>query len=729
MTAFVVRGRTTPSNEVLTSIEQIYLVDQTPTTPVVGVGTGTLLLIGEFEDGPFNTPTEVYGEENESSTFGGFGYTYGDSLYQNPCSRIHLGEHWNGNGFLKGKYLKPNRKIICRVDTSVGDARFTLAASLKSNAAPFELTNGQTLAVTTDTGGPASSTAISAAVATKTGGVLAEPVALVGGERIGLTIDSLAEITITFQATDTTRVAVANRVNSFVGYTAMTVTGSNELETVGLVAGTSGSVTFRDIDAGTLAILSLNSTPATGTGNVADVSAVTATEAKTIIDNAALNAINAYAVISPNNEIVVYRSGSAAGTINMSAGTMATAMGFTTGTTITGNVGDADIIAAGTRIQNSGGDEWVVMRSIAIDAGTASVPSTGFYDVEVRPAIDDGSATSAIAGTVTIVVDYPSNRFVEVTNPSNLSAALSESTIDSLYSAAFDSTIAVDQISRIANFSLSARRSAAVVRAGRLNAQTASDEGNFGRVFHTRAPFGYTSSQAIADVANYRIDRVFYTHPGMRITVPEIASIGTAGGTGFTDDGVITIGSDGPLAFINSYLNPEENAGQDTGQLGFVVGLEEISGYAPTKALYTAYKAAGICAPRVNRVNNIVFQSEVTTELLPGRTTQKRRKMSDFIQDSLANLLLPESKKLMTDSREAAIDANFDNFLGGLLSLNQPDNQRIADYSITNTTSENPDLQALGISTRVTEVRLLSSNDTFLVQTEIGEGVVITREV
>ena len=726
MSAFIRRGRETPGVEELTAIEQIFIVDQTPQTPVVGSGTGALLLVGEFEDGPFDTPTEVFGEENERSQFGGFGYQYGDLLYQNPCARIHLGEFWNGNGFLKGKFLRPNRKFICRVDTSVGEVRFTLAASLRANEGPYDLEPGDQLSITTDTG-TASTTAVAATAAQKDAVGAVYPNAITGGERFGITIDALAETVVTLQPGDNTLANTIIRVNAALGYAAAS-DNAGQLRITGIKRGTDGNVTLRDIDTGTLAEIGMNATPAAGTGNVANVDAVTPSEVATLTNVGAITAINGAAVVS-DNRTVFYRSGSATGTISIAAGSMATALGLTTGTTITANVGDADSISAGTRVRNAGGDEWVTMVTTAIPEGTASAPSNGTYDVKVRPATDDGSATQALAGTVTTVVDFPSNRFIEVNNPTNLSAALTEPQIDALYQNAFDATLDVTLVTVETNHSLCARRSESVVRAGRLNAQTASQEGNFGRKFHTRAPFGYSSAQAIADVANYRRDRVFYTYTGFTATIPEIQTLGVAGGTGFTADGSITIGADGPLAYINSVLRPEQNPGIDTGLLGFITGIETIAGLSPTISLYTAFKAAGICAPRRARNGNFVFQSEVTAELTSGRTTQKRRKMADFLQDSIADLLLPDSKRLMTDARSASIDSNIDEFLTGLRSLDQPDLQRIADFSVTNTTAENPDLQARGISVRIVQVRMLASNDTFLVQTEIGEGVVITREV
>lgn len=209
--------------------------------------------------------------------------------------------------------------------------------------------------------------------------------------------------------------------------------------------------------------------------------------------------------------------------------------------------------------------------------------------------------------------------------------------------------------------------------------------------------------------------------------VTEIAAQGAAGGTGFTADGIIDIGADGPLAYINCVLNPEENPGQNTGLLTFLSGLED-TGEAGTIALYKALKAAGISAPRVDQQGNLVYQSEVTTSSIDGRKTQKRRKMADYIQDTLAEIGVPFSKKLATDSRRSGMTAAIDQFLRGLLSEEAPDNQRIGDYSVEETTDQYEGYEALGVFVWRIQVRMLSSFDTIVFDTEIGESVVVVDE-
>jgi hypothetical protein len=729
MTAFTRRGTTLPSNAELTAIEQLFEVDRTPTTPTTGIGTGTMLLVGEFEDGAFNTPTQVFGATDEATKFGGFGFTYGSLIHQNPCARLHLTENWNGNGFLKGKNLQPAQKVICRVDTSTGQVRFTLAAALRSSAAPFSLANGDQLSVTTDTGGPASSTAVIATVATVAGAGFAGTSGYAGGEQIGIQVDSLPEVIVSFQVGDQTPAQVVARINSFMGYTAAAVNGA-EVDIVSIQLGSGASVTLRDLTTGALAAIGhVAGTTSPVGNNVANAAAVTAAEAANLINAAAITAVDGVAVVdAATQEVIVYRSGSASGTILIAdvAGAMATDMGFTTGTTITANIGAAFPIPAGTRVRNSGGAEWVTMVTLSIPEGTASIPNDGTVDVKIRPATDDGTGTSEVAGNITVLVDAPASRYVEVTNPANVSAALTEPQMDSAYVTALVATESPTAISRFTTAMITARRSEAVVRQGRLTAQNASNEANYGRVYYTRSHLGSTSAAAILDVANWRSDHVAYSWLGWKQSIPEIAAVGLAGGTGFTADGVITIGADGPLAYLSTRLNPEENLGQDpNGLLDFLSGLEDTTEVL-NRALYTALKAAGIMNPRIDQQGTLCYQSDVTTDLTPGRKTLKRRRMSFFIQDSLAAVGVRYSKKLATDARRAGYTADLDSFLSGLLSANAPENQRIGDYIVEDVSDNNPDQKALGIFTWEVQVQMLASLDTIVLDTQIGEGVNVT---
>jgi hypothetical protein len=600
MTAFVRRYLTTPTLAQLTEIEQVALVDQTPTTPVTGSGTGMLMLVGEFEDGPFNEPTEVLGEDDEAARFGGFGYTYGSLRYQNPCARVHNGEAWNGNAFLKGKFLRPPRKVVCRVDSSVGEVRFQPLASLRSAVGPYRLLVGQQLSFAPDGGGAVLTAAIAATAATRVG--IAFPGGgnlslFVGGEQMSITVDANPAVIVTFQAADQTALQVAARINGFLGYAAAVgILGNTGISLSGIVLGTSGSVTLANVGAGT-ALLAIGHTAGTtaGGGNVGNLNAVTATELAALID--ALAGVSAS--VDSTGAVIAYSPTVGTGSLLAAAGAMATATGFTTATTVTATTGAAVSIPAGTRVRNAGAVEWVSMQTINIPEGTSSVPNLAYYASPIRPGLDNGSIGAEVAGNITTLVDIPAGRMFSVTNVANVTAALSENTLDARYATAFASTVDPSSIAAKVNVSLCARaRRPPTCRASNNAIEAASNEGCQGRVFHARAAFGVPLATAQADRATLaagtgEADRVFFSYPGWRMRVPEIAEIeaGHRRRTGFTADGIITIGGDGPLAYINSSLNPEENPGQNTGLLSFLVDVERITGVFLNMAFYIAAKA------------------------------------------------------------------------------------------------------------------------------------------
>ena len=745
MAAFVRRFTSFPSIETLAEIEAVDIVDLPPPAPTTGVGSGTLCIFGEFEDGPFAAGgdasefratlknqgiVEAFGAEDLRDKFGGFGFTYSGVPSNNPCARKHLLELWNGNGFLKLKYLMPRRLVVARVDTSVGNVAFSPLAYVEGGAGPYALSVGHQLTITTDAGGPANSTAIAAVVATNSVGAFAAT-AFVGGETISIGIDNNPAINVVFSAADQTRAQVAARINQYLGYTAATDNAVG-ITIVGIVPGTAGKVVLADVTPGALLAIGKVAGTTNGTGNVANLNAVTATEVATIVNGTvALTAIDVNARVSANGRLRIVSTNVGVGTINVTSTAMSTAIGITpVATTVAAGVHAAGTIPAGTRVRTAGGAEWVTMQTLEVEEGTTAVPNPGPHVVKVRPATDNGTAAGASASTVVVIpaTDQPTFGELAVTNPAALTAALTEVQMDNAYIAAMNASIDLTKPSREANYTLSARRSDAIHASGLSNAVTASAEGHFGRKFIYGAPIGFTQSQAIADVALQRSDRLFYCWPGWRVRIPEIAERGLAGGEGFTADGVITVRGEGPLASLDCQLAPEENPGQQTGLIQSFFEVEPQS--TPLgQANYISLKANGICAPRVDRVSGSIYQSGVTSSLTAGLTTQARRKMADFIQDTLAERLVPFSKKLATQIRVDSITGVINQFLSDLLAENTPQLQRIAAFSVDAVSGNTPSLNARGIFVWVVRVQTLASLDAIVVQTEIGEGVVTVTEV
>lgn len=730
---FVRRFTEIPTIEVIRQIEGVVVVDLAPPEPATGAGSGAILLMGEFEDGYFATDAaakgsvEVYGSSDYAKKFGGFGYTYGLTPSQNPSARRHMQELWNGNGYLKGFKLRGQRLFVARVDTSVGTVAFDPKVSISSTTAgPWALTVGGQVTATTNTGGPASSTALAAVVATAAGAAAAFAT-IASGDTFGMRIDGGPQVNVTFGGADITQALVIARINSTLGFTSA-VANTTQADIRGIVAGTSGTVELIEVTAGVLAKIGHAAGVTNGTGTVGNINAVTAAELVTILNaTAALTAINVRADVSPTGQLRVLHSVSAeASTLNITSTAMAVTLGLLTGTTKSLADNPAGTINAGTRVRASGtpGVEWVTMQTLDIPAG-----SVGPFPAKVRPAFDDGTAVGIAATLVNTVVDPSNVGPMSVNNAGALTAALTEVQMDNAYIAALEATLTADGSARDANYLLIARRSDTVVREGRANALKATQCGLYARKFITGDPLGATIAQGIVNVAQFRSDRVFYTTKGLKVRIPGIAQVGTAGGLGFTADGVITVRPDGPLTTICAVRPPEENPGQQT---NLIDDFFEVDGFGETLPVeaYIAYKAAGISCPILDRDVGTVFESGVTSSLESGRTTMARRKMADFIQDTATVVFKPYVKRLNKQSMRDKARGVWEQFLAGLKSEGNPELARIENFDVDDSANagNTPTNLALGMYWLKTVVRTLSSMDNIVVQTEVGENAVISTD-
>jgi hypothetical protein len=725
MSGFVRRFTSLPTLATLLAIEGTSIIDLVPPDPVVGEGSGTVLLMGEFEDGFFATEeeakgaVEVFGSEDFKTKFGSFGYTYGGVVANHPSARKHLTECWNGNGFLKAFKLKASRLLVSRVDTSVGTVSFDVLASILGGAGPFQLAPGQTLSVTTDTGGPGASAALTAVVATVAGAGAAFATIL-SGDTFGIKIDGGPQVNVTFSGADITQALALAKINATLGF-ASAVVNATEIDLRGIKRGTGGSVQLIEVTAGVLAKIGHTVGTTAGVSNIAaDIDAVTAAEVVTFVNaQAAITALNARADLNSEGRLRLLNSTTvAASSILVTAGAMATALGLSPiGVAVlrSGHLGGT--IPAGTRLRASGtpGLEWVTMQTLDVPAASLDP-----IIVKVRPGLDDGTHAGIGAGLVDTIVDQVQFSALDVNNLGALTVALTEAQLDNRYLDALNATLDEAGDCRDANFLLIARRSDAVVREGRANAIRATECGLKGRKFITGDLLGTTVAQSLIEVAKWRSDRVFYTTKGWKVQVPQIAERGLAGGVGFTADGIIVVRPDGPLTTICAILPPENNPGEATGLIDsfFEVATD---GEKLTIDTYIAWKRAGICAPRVDFDTGSEYQSGVTSSLKSGETTIARRKMADFIQDTLVVIQKPFVKKVATQQRRDLLRGRIDQFYGSLLGTT-PDQQRIDSFSVDDgpNAGNTGDVLALGAYFIRSSCRTLSSLDQIVHQTEIG---------
>jgi hypothetical protein len=727
-TGFIRRYAAPPTDAELTKIEGVVIIDRDPPGVINGVGAGTVCIVGEFENGPFNEPLEMAGGGDLVATFGSFGYTYDGVVASNPCARTRLAdaalvpEYWNGNGWIALANKRFARLIVVRVDTSIGEVTFTRQAWLSGvNDFTYDLEPAQTFIA--DIGAGNVTATFTAAVATIPSAAGVFPTTFTGGEQLVLNVEGTV-YTITFLAADQTQNQAIARVNLALGYAGFVNSGGGVTTFNGRIRGTAGSIAVvsQSVLVGTALGFAVAS--ASGTGNVANIDAVTVTEANTVI-SAAIPGVTIDRDADGNIRAI------ADTTLTIDATSTATAFGFPTGETATAAAGEDGVIPAGTRVRTGGLVEFVTMQDLAVTAGSA-----GPYTARIRHALDDGTGLSTGVATITSVPFPLALGAFSVTNLLPVNAALTEAQIDALYVLALDETKATDNVVRETNVIFSARQSNTLRSRLKTNAQEASDNGCFGRIAIIRPPLKTTRQQARSTTAQpgvgaYRSFGCVYAFPGAQTYVPQIALRGTAGGAGFTADGLIDTGLDSWVASLCSQLPPEENPGQATTFISGITGIE--AGNPDVRGMtlddYALFRKAGIAALRIDG-GDVFIQSGVTSVdsvTYPEKTRISTRRMSYFIQDSLAVRLISFSKKLSTETRRAEILGEVNGFMQALRSTNARDLARIDDYLIDAKSKNTPESLGRGIFWIVLKVRLLPSLDFIVLDVQAGEQVVISQ--
>jgi hypothetical protein len=746
-----------PGNSVLQQIEGVDILDRAPPAVINGVGSGTVNIVGEFENGPFGVTTEVTSATQLAAVFGGFGYTYSGIVGQNPCARQRYAdsaispEFWNGNGAVQLTGKRYSRLLVMRVDTSVGSVTFTRQANLLgASLFRYPLTTGQHLDVSID-GGAATVctfTGTPATVNSTSGETYAN---ITAGMQAVLGVDGLANFTVTFLGTDTTQAAVIARINQYAGFTMASADGGTKLTLTGIQGGTGGQV--RVVSGTALAAnggplnLAVATTP--GGGNVANIAAVAPSELNTVVHAAVATATVEQL---PSGQLRMYRAAfvPAADSIQVASTSTALAFGFPLGVTDAASTGNAGTIPAGTMVGVSAGNQYVTMQDIAVTAtainGVAQ-SGPGPYSVKIRPATDDGVTVHTTAAPTTVsVVNALTPVLLDsfaVSNPLTVNASLTESAIDAAYVAAITNTLNPDDVSYDINIQFSARQSNAVRAQLKVAMQTLGDGGGcgvLGRVACVRPPIGTLAAAAESSVAAPGVgatsyERIIYNYPDVTVSVPAIATIGVAGGTGFSATGIVSVGADSFCASVMSQLNPEENPGQLTAFTGAALALEPgANGGNPfTVQDYINFKAAGICACKFTS-GTLIFQSGVTSvnpSAYPALAPIHRRRMADYIQDSLATAADPYCKKLMTVARQQAATTMIRQWMISLVSPQNLNQQRIAGFFLDTKT---PNIApkggiaptALGIWRFLLLVTTLPSMDDLVADTQIGDTVVVT---
>lgn len=471
-----------------------------------------------------------------------------------------------------------------------------------------------------------------------------------------------------------------------------------------------------------------------GDGNLPNVASIELADAVAFLDAAA----GISASLNADGFIRACNSGTpATGTLQVTdASTASTAFGFDTSTVADAADGSDVTIPAGTRVQDTSATATIWVTIEDIETGTGG----GSWSARVRPWTDTDSAIASTASNVTSILSTLEDGF-SVTNSAAITR-LSQSQIEARYRSALEATLDQSGDAYQANMVCSARTSESIMRYLKTNALDATRQGMFARKAIVRPPLGTTRATlrgstgvGVGNTTLSRDERVVYCGIGFTTQIPEIQEVGTQGGTGFTEDGIIEVGSDGFYASVRSILNPEEDAGQrltDTNVEGMnVLTLEDAynpkeGGVALTIDDYISFKANGIVAARFDRQSGAIFQSDVTSVNPTSdavRSPANRRFMADYIIDTLGESGIKYVKKLQSPNRRRAMLTEITGFLRGLQSPNSPETARIDSYSARDVSTK--EQREAGIMVIDVAVRMIATIKSLVYRVTVGTTVQI----
>ena len=258
---------------------------------VPGVPTAIGAIVGIFQKGPVGVATLVTSDAEAERIFGsdvvdGVGREAVRGFFANGGQQLYVVRtvHYTNPA-------TPGTKTSVKAtfDLQTPATAPTAGAVLGSVAEPFSLSPGQTLSVDIDGGGAALATFL--ATAAQVTGAATGPFALVDGWEISFDVDGVTR-NVTFDTAEfvdisnATAQEVVDVINAEVPGIAAVVS-ANAVRITSDTLGTDSDIdNFADVSGAAVAALGLTGLSDTGTGNVADILAVTVAEVKTVVEAA-----------------------------------------------------------------------------------------------------------------------------------------------------------------------------------------------------------------------------------------------------------------------------------------------------------------------------------------------------------------------------------------------------------------------------------------------------------
>ena len=384
---------------------------------------------------------------------------------------------------------------------------------------------------------------------------------------------------------------------------------------------------------------------------------------------------------------------------------------------------------------NDAGGFTVPVRPLTTSTGSTSDGSWGsgtqLQPAVAAPAADGGSwdPLSGLAARTFIGSTLTFTAAVQGINPASHAA------LDAQYATAIDTLLADKPPARDVNLIFAARKSQVIATKLKSHAAEASSRG-IGRMAIISPTLAVQSPTAVgADsypgVGGNRAEGIVYAWPGAQTFMQEAVGFRLRTADGLTTiDGIIDDPFDGWIASLLSNLPPERNPGQAASPVpeifAPILGLQR---GAPDMGMpeYTFLRTKGIAALRIDRTTGAIIQSGITTSLVSGQKNINRRRFSYFIEDSIAQRLVQYSKLPMGSKLRDGASGECVAFCEELLSPDNPDAQRCAEYQVDDKSGNTQNLAAKGIHVIIVRVRMTPTADFIVLQAEVGDNVVIRR--
>lgn len=230
-----------------------------------------------------------------------------------------------------------------------------------------------------------------------------------------------------------------------------------------------------------------------------------------------------------------------------------------------------------------------------------------------------------------------------------------------------------------------------------------------------------TITDIVADAADYRYDRVIYTAPYIKQYSFERGDFDNVPAAGIMASILSEFGPHIDPAVINSTDLTKAIGGLSSGGTSF------------TWNDYVTLNKAGVSALTFNPVYGYKFKNGVTTSLQSGKEVILRRRMTDFLQNSIADRLVFWQNKVNKRENHLAIKGEIENFLRDLGRKGVLPTEKDMDPG---TFPFLVDIESLNDNTTIAngefhillKVRIFSSMRYIVLKTIIGTGVEVREE-